>query len=419
MPGRTGFAPLRQTLLSDFLASLVVFLVALPLCLGIAIASGVPPALGLITGVVGGLLVGALQGSPVTVSGPAAGLTVIVAGIVAEGGVVLLSAVSLGAGLLQIGAGLLRSGRWFKAVPPALIHGMLAGIGVLIVAGQFHVMVDDRPSRHGLDNIVRVPDAVLAIFNGDAVHTEAACIGLLTIAVLLAWRRYAPGSLQRVPATLVGVGVATLVTNLGDLPIARVDIPSGVLTAGERLGHEALALLGRFDTWATAFGLAAVASAETLLCAGAVDRLHTGPPTDYDRELRAQGVGNAVCGLLGALPMTAVIVRSSTNVQAGGRTRASTMFHGLWLLALVTLVPTVLRLVAVSSLAAVLVFTGWKLIDRGALAELRRRGGSDLLVYGATLTGIVAADLLVGVILGLVVAWAAGRFTGTLAPTAR
>jgi MFS superfamily sulfate permease-like transporter len=431
LPGRTQCPPLRSTFLSDLLASLVVFLVALPLCLGIAIASGVPPALGLITGIVGGLVVGFLQGSPISVSGPAAGLTVIVAGIVAKGGVVLLSAVCLAAGLLQIIAGLTRSGRWFRAVPPALIHGMLAGIGVLIVAAQAHVMVDDEPAGHGLENLVRLPGALVAIFRGDARHTEAALIGLLTIGALLAWKRFAPGRLRFVPATLVGVALATLVTNIAGLPIARVDVPADVFSAGQFFGWEGLRLLGRLDTWSTAFGLAVVASAETLLCVGAVDRMAGAPPTDYDRELRAQGVGNTVCGLLGALPMTAVIVRSSTNLQAGARTRVSTILHGSWLLALVALAPWVLRYVAVSSLAAVLVYTGWKLIDRAALAEFRRQGGSELMVYAVTLVAIVATDLLIGIIVGVIVDWEALRrsraggdgspetVTGNLAPTVR
>lgn len=436
MPGRTPSPPLRTTFFPDLLASVVVFLVALPLCLGIAIASGVPPALGLITGIVGGLLVGFLQGSPVAVSGPAAGLTVIVAGIVDKGGVVLLSAVCLAAGVLQFAAGLAGSGRWFRAVPPALIHGMLAGIGVLIVASQAHVMVDDTPSGHGLENLVRIPAAMVAIFRGDARHTEAALIGLLTISALLAWKRFAPGRLQTVPATLVGVGVATLVTNAFGLPIDRVDLPADVFSAGQLFGGEALDLLGRLDTWSAALGLAVVASAETLLCIGAVNRLAGGLRTDYDRELRAQGVGNAVCGLLGALPLTAVIVRSSTNLQAGGRTRASAILHGGWLLALVALAPWVLRYVAVSSLAAVLVFTGWKLIDRTALAELRRQGGSELMVYAVTLCAIVATDLLIGIIVGVIVDWEAlrraraagddaaaaadaGAATGSLAPTVR
>lgn len=398
LPGR-GASWLREVL-----ASLVVFLVALPLCLGIALASGVPPALGLVTGVVGGLVVGFLQGSPVSVSGPAAGLTVIVAEIVREGGVGLLSAVVVAAGVVQFAAGVVRAGRWFRAAPPSLVHGMLAGIGVLIIAGQLQAMIGHRPKDGGLRNLLAAPSALRWALSAGGPHTEGALIGALTIIVLLAWKRRARGRVGLVPPTLVGVVVATAVANLAGLSIARVGVPNGLLGATNLVGGDVWDLLGRPGTWATALGLALVASAETLLCAGAVDRLHHGPRTDYDRELRAQGIGNAVCGALGALPMTAVIARSSTNVQAGGRTRVAAVLHGVWILLFVTLAPAVLRLVPVSSLAAVLVFIGWKLIDRGAVRVLARHGRGEVVVYAATVAGVVATDLLKGVVLGLVVA---------------
>jgi MFS superfamily sulfate permease-like transporter len=392
--------------LGEVLASLVVFLVALPLCLGIALASGVPPAVGLVTGVVGGLVVGFFQGSPVSVSGPAAGLTVIVAEIVREGGVVLLSAVVLAAGVIQFAAGVVRAGRWFRAVPPSLIHGMLAGIGVLIMAGQLQTMVDARPKDGGLRNLLAAPSALNRTLSAEGPHAEAALIAILTLAALLAWKRWAPPGVRLVPPTLVGVGAATAVANLAGLGIARVGVPNGLLGATSLVGGDVWGLLGRPAIWATALGLALVASAETLLCAGAVDRLHQGPRTDYERELRAQGIGNVICGTLGALPMTAVIARSTTNVQAGGRTRAAAILHGAWILLLVSVAPAALRLVPISSLAAVLVFTGWKLVDRNAVRALARhgRGRGEIVVYTVTVAGVVATDLLKGVALGLVVA---------------
>ncbi|MDB5064409.1 MAG: sulfate transporter family protein [Chloroflexi bacterium] len=404
-PGSVRSSPSRsRSWLDDLFASVVVVLVALPLCMGIALASGVPPALGLVTGVVGGLVVGFLQGSPVSVSGPAAGLTVLVAEIVREGGLALLSAVVLAAGLLQFAAGLARRGRWSRAVPPSLVHGMLAGIGLLIIAGQVHVMVGAPPRDSGLANLLAVPRSFAKVLLGDGPHTEAALVGLLTIAVLLAWRRWASGRVGLVPATLVGVVAATALANLAGLPVARVAVPDQLLTATHPVSRDILGLLGRLDTWGRALVLALVASAETLLCAGAVDRLHQGRRTDYDRELRAQGIGNLICGALGALPMTAVIVRSSANVRAGGHSRASTIFHAVWILALVTLAPGVLRLVPISSLAAVLVFTGWMLIDRDAIRQLAGHGRGELAVYAVTVVGMVATDLLTGVLLGLLAA---------------
>jgi MFS superfamily sulfate permease-like transporter len=394
-----------QTFAADVLASVVVFLVALPLCLGIALASGVPPALGLVTGIVGGIVVGFLQGSPLQVSGPAAGLTVVVLEIVGDHGTASLGAIVLAAGIIQVAAGVLRGGRWFRAVPPSVVHGMLAGIGILIVTGQFHAMIDHKPPGGGLDNLLAIPSSLAKVFaqggTSPLPHTEAALVGLLTILAIAGWSRFRPERLRVVPGALVAVALATAVVNAFGLEVARVQLPGSLLAGTIR---PRLTDLLDPAVWATALGVAAVASAETLLCAGALDRLHRGPRANYNRELLAQGAGNAVCGLVGALPMTAVIVRSSTNVQAGGRTRTSTILHGVWILLFATLARHALGLIPVSCLAAVLVATGWKLVDRSAVRELRNHGPSELAAYGVTVAGIVVVDLLVGVLAGLAVA---------------
>ncbi|MGH2706940.1 MAG: SulP family inorganic anion transporter, partial [Actinomycetota bacterium] len=300
-------------------------------------------------------------------------------------------------------AGLLRGGRWFRAVPPAVVHGMLSGIGILIVGSQFHAMIDDTPREGGLANLLAIPESLAKTFTvrQDLPHTEAAIVGLITLVVIVGWSRFVPARLRVVPGALVAVTVATAVVNLLGLAVARVEIPRNILAEAIRPHPHDL-----FDprVWMTALGLAVVASAETLLCASALDRLHRGPRSNYNRELAAQGMGNAVCGLLGSLPMTAVIVRSSTNVQAGGRTRASAIMHGVWILLFATLGRDVLRLVPISSLAAVLVVTGWKLVDRHAVRELYRHGRSELVTYTVTVATIVATDLLVGVLAGFGVA---------------
>lgn len=399
-------SPRRAVLAADVLASLVVFLVALPLCLGIALASGVPPALGLVTGIVGGLLVGAVQGTPFSVSGPAAGLTVIVVELVRAHGLRFLSTVVLAAGALQILAGVLRLGRWFRAVPPAVVHGMLAGIGVLIAAGQGHVLLGDPARSDGLANLVTLPAALLQALDpsGSPARAANALIGGLTVAVLVGWPRLAPGRLRAVPAPLAAVAVSTAVANIVGMTVARIDVPGRLLSTLSLPGAATMEDLGTAALWVAAVELALVASAETMLCASAVDRMHRGPRTPYNRELVAQGVGNTVCGLLGALPMTAVIVRSSANVRAGARSRAATMLHGAWLLGLATLAPQLLRLVPVASLAAVLVGVGSRLVDRVALAELRRAGRAEVAIYVVTLAGVVTTDLLKGVLAGLAVA---------------
>lgn len=398
-----------RSLSRDLLASVVVFLVALPLCMGIAIASGAPPAAGLITGIIGGLVVGVIGGAPLQVSGPAAGLAVIVWELVRTYGLAALGPIILLAGVLQIAAGAFKLGRWFQAVPPSVIYGMLAGIGVLIFASQFHVMVDDKPKRSGIANIVSIPAAIWkgVVPHPDTPHDDAALLGALTIVTIVVWmavlaRRFAWAKV--VPGPLVGIVVATVAARLLHAPVAYVTLPDSLLASVHLPTTDVLGLLLEPKVIGAAAGLAVVASAETLLCAGATDRMHSGPRTNYDREMLAQGVGNALCGLLGGLPMTGVIVRSSANVLAGAKTRLSAILHGAWLLVAVAAVPFALRWVPVSALAALLVFTGYKLLWQDVRA-LRERGGRfELVVFFATIAGIVTMDLLKGVLLGLALA---------------
>lgn len=389
---------------SDFPASLVVFMVALPLCLAIAKACGVPAEVGLITGIVGGILVGLLAGSPLQVSGPAAGLIVILLDVVEKQGIGMLGVVVFLAGLIQLAAGLLRLGQWFRAVSPAVILGMLAGIGAVIFSQQFHVTLDDAPSRSPLVNFLCIPRAVADIFDGHdghPGHLPAALIGALTLFVLVFWKRLIPAKFKVIPAVLVAVLLATAVSALLALPIQRVEF-DGLTSAVKWIDFATLpGLLTSAAVWQVAITIALVASAETLLCAAAVDQMHRGPRTRYDRELAAQGIGNAICGLLGALPMTGVIVRSSANVQAGGRTRWSAVLHGVWILAFVLLLPGLLRLVPTASLAAILVLTGIKLIEVHAIRALWKESRSEGIICILTAVTVVSADLLTGVLLGV------------------
>jgi MFS superfamily sulfate permease-like transporter len=402
----TGIARIGLPKIEDLPASIVVFLVALPLCMGIAIASGVPPALGLVTGIVGGLVVGFLAGAPLQVSGPAAGLTVLVWQLVQDYGLAALGIAVFVAGLVQYAAGWLGLGRWFRAVSPAVIHGMLAGIGILIFASQFHVMLDHGPRGTGLTNLITIPRAVLDIFSEEglltgATHRYAAYAGVVTILTLVAWR-FRPERFRFLPAPLLAVVVGSVVAHYEGLQIKMVTVPDNLLDAASWLTFSGFAVLREPGFLVEAAGLALIASAETLLCATAVDKMHAGPRTDYDKELRAQGIGNAVCGIFGALPMTGVIVRSSANVDAGGKTRWSAIFHGAWLLAFVVVFPHALETIPLSVLAAILVFTGYRLVNVSNILKLSKYGRGEVLIYFVTVGAIVATDLLTGVLLGLV-----------------
>lgn len=394
----------KRFITTDLLASVVVFLVALPLCMGIAIASGVPPARGLITGIVGGMIVGAISGSPLLASGPAAGLAVIVAELVQEHGIEMLGPVILLAGAIQLLAGVFKLGQMFRAISPAVIYGMLAGIGVLLFASQFHVMVDDKPRTHGIENLISIPTSIYkGIFPMDgSSHHIAAAIGLFTIIALILWDKFKPNSLKLVPGTLVSVAIATAIAFFMKLPIEYVDLPGSLVEAIQLPQPASLTKLLQAPLLIEAMAIAFIASAESLLSAAAVDRLHQGPRTNFDRELAAQGIGNMICGAFGALPMTGVIVRSSVNVEAGAKTRLSTIMHGVCLLAFVVVAPGVLKLIPTSSLAAILVYTGFKLVKVENIRKLKQYGRFPLGIYFATLIVIVATDLLTGVLIGIV-----------------
>lgn len=423
----------KQTLRNDFLASIVVFLVALPLCIGIAVAVGVNPARALITGIIGGIIVGSLAGSPLQVSGPAASLFVIVADIIvvnqekyqtlfagtASGDVqaqamhYALSALGLAvciAGLIQIVAGRLKLGRWFRAVSPAVIKGMLSGIGALILISQFHVMLDHtamwggEKARGGLQYLATIPTAIMKCFvGGDQNHLLAATIGLVTIASILIWNKFGPKKLSFIPGPLVGVLVATIFAMVAGFDVIQLSVPDNMFSETTFPSSLWTTLILDGQVWIAAFMIAVVGSAATLLTASAVDDLarDIGVKTDYDQELTSQGIGNLLCGLVGALPMTGVIVRSSANVQAGARTRNSTIIHGAWLLLFVVFLPQLLTYIPKSALGALLVFTGFKLLNPAQIRELWKVGKSEAFIYLTTMVLIVSVDLLVGVAVGV------------------
>ncbi|MBB4685134.1 SulP family inorganic anion transporter [Amycolatopsis jiangsuensis] len=392
-PGGIGFGrALRTVARHDLPASLVVFLVAIPLSLGIALAVGAPLLAGLVSAVAGGLVASLLGGSPLQVSGPSAALTVVLADTIATYGWAVTCAVTAGAGLLQILFGLSRVARTALAISPAIVHGLLAGIGVTIVLGQLHVVLGGRAQGSALADLAALPGQLAAH------HDKAVLIGLLTIAVLLLWPRL-PGPVRKVPAPLAAVTIATVVSVTTGMTLPRIEMPDALpsfgfvpqLPVGDWSGPVLAAV-----------SVALIASLESLLSAVSVDKRRGGKRSDLDRELIGQGAGNVVSGALGGLPVTGVIVRSMTNFEAGARTRASAVLHSCWILAFCLLLTGVLRFIPLAALAALLVFVGAKLVNVPALRAVRRHG--DLAVYAVTLGGAVAMNLLTGVALGMLLA---------------
>ena len=417
---------------NDLLASVVVFLVALPLCIGIAVAVGVNPARALITGIIGGLVVGFISGSPLQVSGPAAGLFVIVADIIftnrdsylerigesaagSEDAAMAFALAALGcsvvlAGIMQVVAGKMKLGRWFRAVSPAVIKGMLSGIGALILISQFHVMLDhealwgDKAARGGLQYLATIPSAIAACFSdGPANHHLAALIGVVTIATIVGWNKLAPKKISFIPGALIGIIAATLFAIIAGFEVIQLSVPENMFSEVSFPSVTWAELIVDPSIWVSAFVIAIVASAATLLTAAAIDDMSRdiGVKTDFDQELISQGVGNTLCGLVGALPMTGVIVRSSANVQAGARTRKSTIMHGAWLLLFVCFLPFLLAYIPKSALGALLVYTGFKLLNPAQIKGLLKVGKSEAAIYLVTVIIIVAVDLLIGVMVGV------------------
>jgi carbonic anhydrase len=375
-----------STLRHDVPASFVVFLVSVPLSLGVAAASGAPLIAGLVAAVVGGVVAGALGGSPFQVSGAATGLPVIVAGLIDQFGWPATAGITAAAGLLQILFGVTKVGRLALSLSPAVVHGMLAGIGLTIVIGQLHVLLGGTADGDILVNLGELPRQVANPVWG------AVLVGLITVATMLLWPKVPRGSM--IPAPLVAVAGATAIATLTTIPtVSLPDDPLSGLAMPQVPGGGVLAVVLAVVT------VALVASMESLLSAVAVDKMHSGPRANLDRELIGQGAANTVSGALGGLPVSGGIVRSSTNVAAGARTRASVILHGIWIALFVLFLAQVLELIPMAALAGVLVVVGARLVHAGHLRNLKLHG--ELAVYGVTVGGVVALGLLEGVALGI------------------
>ncbi|MFD2683849.1 SulP family inorganic anion transporter [Streptomyces phyllanthi] len=383
---------------TEITASLVVFLVALPLCIGVAVASGVPAELGIISGVIGGLVVGACRGSTLQVSGPAAGLAALVAETVMEFGVAMLGVIVLFSGILQIILGLVRFGRFFQAISLAVVQGMLAGIGLPLMFSQAYPVADAKAPGTPIENMAGIPGLIVdTVSNPQAMI--AAGLGILTVVLSFMWKNV-PGPIKKIPAALVAVGVGIAVASLPGVNVKTLQV-GNLLASVDVPGPEQFAGLADVGIITAILTFTVIASAESLFTAAAVDRMHDGPRTRYNPELIAQGAGNTVAGILGALPITAVVARSSANVQAGAKTRTSRTLHGLWLLAFALLLPQVLALIPISVLAGVLVHSGWKLFAPGEFPKMWRQDRGEFAVMTLTTLVIVATALLEGVLVGL------------------
>lgn len=386
---------------ADVSAAVAVFLIALPLSLGIALATGAPLQAGLVAAAVGGVVAGRIGGCPLQVSGPAAGLTVVTADLIQQYGWRTTCAITVLAGLSQLGLGCLRVARGALAVSPAIVHGMLAGIGVTIAVAQLHIVLGGTPQSSVPDNLRALP-AQLA-----DLHPAALSVSVLTLTLLLLWPRL-PGRtgrlLRAVPAALVAVAGATAIAAAAGLVLPKVDLPSwrnhalAGLPEGPVLGLAAAVLTTTL-----------VCSVQSLLGAVAVDKLVSGRPgpgqvgrSDLDRELLGQGAANIVSGSLGGLPVAGVAVRSSANVHAGAVSRNSTMLHGVLVVIAALLMVPLLEFIPLASLAALVMAVGIQMVSLHHIRTVTRH--REVLVYAATTLGVVSLGVLEGVASGIAVA---------------
>ncbi|MGE0862129.1 MAG: SulP family inorganic anion transporter, partial [Gammaproteobacteria bacterium] len=416
VPAANWAPPLRESWRADLRASIVVFLVALPLCLGVALASGAPLFSGIVTGVIGGIVVGFASGSHLMVSGPAAGLTAIVLSAITTLGsfAAFLTAVFL-AGLLQVGLGWLRAGVIGYYFPNAVIRGMLAGIGIIIVLKQLPHALGYDADYVGDETFVQ-PNAETTFSSlssaFERIEPGALVLSVLSLAILVLWERPFMKRFAIVPAALVavvmGVGLNGAFAGFaGDLVLGGEQLVSLPVIASLADLESALSfpdwrVLGSAAVWTLAATIAVVASLETLLSLEATDRMDPlKREAPANRELVAQGIGNALCGLVGGLPMTGVIVRSSANVFAGARTKASAVMHGVLLLGAVLAIPQMLNRIPLAVLAAILIYTGWKLAHPRQLRYFLDKGFHQWVPFVVTTLAILLSDLLKGIAVGL------------------
>ena len=407
-----------KNLKSDLPSSVVVFFVALPLCLGIALASGAPLFSGLIAGIVGGIVVGSISGSSVGVSGPAAGLAAIVLTAIGTLGSFenFLLAVVLG-GAIQFIFGILRAGVIGYYFPSSVIKGMLTGIGIIIILKQIPYFFGYNSNSHESLNLLQFEGESFfsEIFNVvNFISPGATAVALIALLILLLWSEVLSSKgkifqLVQGPLVAVLVGIIYFVCTQGNILwgisselLVSVPVPKDASTFLAQFSFPNFAAISNPQIWITAFTIALVASLETLLCVEATDKIDPlKRVTPTNKELLAQGMGNVLSGLIGGLPVTQVIVRSSANIQSGGRTKMSAILHGFLLLISVILIPNLLNKIPLSVLASVLFIVGYKLAKPALFVDMYRLGWKQFTPFVVTVLGIVFTDLLIGIALGL------------------
>lgn len=411
---------MKKSLSADLLAGMVVFLVALPLCLGIAVASGAPPFAGVISGIIGGIIVGSLSNSNVSVTGPAAGLIAIILLAVTDLGYETFLVAVMIAGLIQLTLGLAKAGGISSYFPTSVIEGMLVAIGIIIIKKELPHAIGYDLNQEGDFFSYQLFSSDQGFF-GELIHSfnfahpGVILVALVSIAIIIAFNKVAAlKKIKAIPGALVAVVAGILLNEL-----FKTAMPAWVI-ANEHLvvlptADSVQAFLGQFQTpdlngftnpkvWITGLTIAIVASIETLLCLEAGDKMDPLKRfSSANAELRAQGIGNLLSGLIGGIPMTSVIVRTTANINAGAKTKMAAIFHGIFLLLAVIAIPGLLNKIPMASLAAILIMIGLKLASPKVFKHMWHSGKQQFIPFIITVIAVVFTDLLKGVGIGLVV----------------
>jgi MFS superfamily sulfate permease-like transporter len=399
---RTGIPGLIENWRSDLLSGFLVFLIALPLCLGIAIASGFPPMAGIITAIIGGMVVSRINGTFVTINGPAAGLIVVILdsvqslgqGDASIGYHATLAAIVV-ASVLQILMGVFKAGKLSAFVPTTVVHGMMTAIGLIIMAKQIHVLLGVKPAAKGLIGVIlEIPHSIMNLV------PEIAVIGATGLALLILWSFIKNAKLKMIPApilvVLIGLGLSYYFATQAKFLVA---VPENF---ADSFTFPDFSKIGEGEFWFSVLTIWLVGSLESLLSAAAVDKLDPYKrSSNLNKDLTAVGVGNLLSSLIGGMPMIAEIVRSSANVNNGAKTGWANFFHGTFLLIFVALFPALINQIPLTCLAAMLVFTGYRLASPKQFADSFSIGLDNLIVFSATIIGVLSIDLLVGVFIGV------------------
>jgi MFS superfamily sulfate permease-like transporter len=423
---KTGLPGLLENWRSDLLSGFLVFLIALPLCLGIAMASGFPPMSGIITAIIGGVLVSRINGSYMTINGPAAGLIVVIVDAVqslgqgdAMAGYRYTLAAIVIASVLQIFLGIFKAGKLSAFFPSSVVHGMLAAIGIIIMAKQIHTLLGVKPEAKSLlGTIAEIPHSIMEL------NPEVSIIGITGFLLLIVWSVIKQPTLKMIPAPLLVVMIGLALGQYFDLdhihqylflPDAEI-LPHHEFTVGPSFlvavpehfmagfYFPDFSKIATVEFWTAVITIWLVGSLESLLSASAVDKLDQYKrSSNLNRDLAAIGIGNLIAGLIGGLPMIAEIVRSSANINNGAKTAWANFFHGLFLLIFVALFPKLIHEIPLSALAALLVFTGFRLASPKEFAKTLAVGLDHFAVFVITILGVLATDLLVGVAIGIAV----------------